>query len=737
MASIPRKTAQWQPPPARLEGDRLLKEAAAASNRFKTAGDMLEEQRANAPKAFASPVPGVSPEMPDYVPSDLGALREKLVEVAKDVEEIKHRPAMGGAVYRRARVSEAAVRNAILIDEDDFASNSDQEAPTQQSTKAYVDGAIADRAVHKYADRAAVAAATVPADTDNIAIEAYSATVNPSAGRANYRAASDAEYAVVPAALRLTDATGRKFVINEPAIHVSMAGAVGDGVTDDTAAINAALAYMRTMIHSTTESRKFSVQAHGMSCLALGSIDATMIRGQKRWAIEGLILHSKAAGKAAIDCTGSRFGLFRDCIIWGDVTSTPYSGIQFCRYNAGGGLYPSAGEHLLDNVVVDGYYTKTSYHNYSSEVNTHIACRFWNRYSGGYAIILDGGATHPVVSDFVTPLTVSLSALEHMFVQADVRQLTSGPAIFIGRSDHVNFLNSYGVSIDDVIVEALIGTFDPTLWTFDMHMEVTPNATAFMRIDSTDANVAIKGLIYKDNNPHAADQLFEVTANVTTLAIYDLDVHIGDWAFGPGPTNGAFDTPSKVTLRNANIKVPTLAGFLGPHLLADFAGFTGSIHARDFAENFVNGDTHYSDSGAADATTARALVDYFRGGADTNGDVLHTLRFYGKDSAGNKFQYAGIKPFISNSANGSEAGSLDLVTSNAGVSLTGFRVGPSMNTAFIPIQLPTYTVAGLAGAPASVLTRCQIFVSNETGGPTVAYSDGTNWRRVYDNAVVS
>jgi len=590
--------------------------------------------------------------------------------------------------------------------------------------------------IRTYADRATVEASTVPITTDNILVQAYS-SASPSTGRANYRAASDADYNATPSRLRLADVTGRKFVINEPVIHVSMAGAVGDGVTDDTAAINAAIAYMRTMINSTTESRKFSVVAHGMSCLALGSIDATMIRDQKRWAIEGLVLHSKAAGKAAIDCTGSRFGRFRDCNVWGDVTSTPYSGIQFCRYDAGGGLYPSAGEHLLDNVVVDGYFTKTSYHNYSSEVNTHIACRFWNRYSGGFAIILDGGATHPVVSDFVTPLTVSLSALEHMFVQADVRQLKSGPAIFIGRSDHVNFLNSYAVSIDDVIVEALIGTFDPTLWTFDMHMEVTPNATAFMRIDSTDANVAIKGLIYKDNNPHAADQLFEVTANVTTLAIYDLDVHIGDWAFGPGPTNGAFDTPSKVTLRNANINVPTLAGFLGPHLLADFAGFTGSIHARDQAENFVNGDTHYSDSSAAAADTARAVVDYYRSGADTNGDVLHTHRFYGKDSAGNKFQYAGIKPSIFNSANGSEAGSLDLVTSNAGASLSGLRIGPAMNTAFIPIQLPTYTVAGLASAPASILTRCLIFVSNETGGPTVAYSDGTNWRRVYDNAIVS
>lgn len=30
-----------------------------------------------------------------------------------------------------------------------------------------------------------------------------------------------------------------------------------------------------------------------------------------------------------------------------------------------------------------------------------------------------------------------------------------------------------------------------------------------------------------------------------------------------------------------------------------------------------------------------------------------------------------------------------------------------------------------------------VFVPDESGGPTLAYSDGSDWRRVYDNAVVS
>lgn len=51
------------------------------------------------------------------------------------------------------------------------------------------------------------------------------------------------------------------------------------------------------------------------------------------------------------------------------------------------------------------------------------------------------------------------------------------------------------------------------------------------------------------------------------------------------------------------------------------------------------------------------------------------------------------------------------------------------------LQLPTYTVATLPSA--STNARGLIYVSNETGGAVPAFSDGTNWRRVTDRAIVS
>lgn len=51
------------------------------------------------------------------------------------------------------------------------------------------------------------------------------------------------------------------------------------------------------------------------------------------------------------------------------------------------------------------------------------------------------------------------------------------------------------------------------------------------------------------------------------------------------------------------------------------------------------------------------------------------------------------------------------------------------------IQPPSYTVATLP--PASEFPNGIVYVSNEAGGAVPAFSDGTNWRRMTDRAVVS
>jgi len=56
-------------------------------------------------------------------------------------------------------------------------------------------------------------------------------------------------------------------------------------------------------------------------------------------------------------------------------------------------------------------------------------------------------------------------------------------------------------------------------------------------------------------------------------------------------------------------------------------------------------------------------------------------------------------------------------------------------TSTMIFQAPSYTVANKPSAV--TYARGVIYVSNEAGGAVLAFSDGTNWRRVTDRAVVS
>ena len=52
-----------------------------------------------------------------------------------------------------------------------------------------------------------------------------------------------------------------------------------------------------------------------------------------------------------------------------------------------------------------------------------------------------------------------------------------------------------------------------------------------------------------------------------------------------------------------------------------------------------------------------------------------------------------------------------------------------------PLQLAAYTLADVPAAADWIYGL--IIVTNETGGMVPAFSDGTNWRRVTDRAIIA
>lgn len=63
------------------------------------------------------------------------------------------------------------------------------------------------------------------------------------------------------------------------------------------------------------------------------------------------------------------------------------------------------------------------------------------------------------------------------------------------------------------------------------------------------------------------------------------------------------------------------------------------------------------------------------------------------------------------------------------------RHADAVNSIYDGPTLPSYTVGTLPSA--SGWARRMVYVSDEAGGAVPAFSDGTNWRRVTDRAVVS
>lgn len=62
-------------------------------------------------------------------------------------------------------------------------------------------------------------------------------------------------------------------------------------------------------------------------------------------------------------------------------------------------------------------------------------------------------------------------------------------------------------------------------------------------------------------------------------------------------------------------------------------------------------------------------------------------------------------------------------------------IADQMNSPTVPVLMPTYVKTGLPSAADNV--NGVIVVSNDVGGLTLAFSDGTNWRRTADRNVIS
>lgn len=168
---------------------------------------------------------------------------------------------------------------------------------------------------------------------------------------------------------------------------------------------------------------------------------------------------------------------------------------------------------------------------------------------------------------------------------------------------------------------------------------------------------------------------------------------------------------------------------------ANINGWEARIIFTEFAELVVPGAgievdgngftpfgrfTHYTDSvSTPTAELTGILKNLFLdfSGVDVEADPSW---FFGIDGINDRLLLKRWAAGVTGASNGSELLAID---SDGSVQVVG------------PLGLVSYTVAGLPAAGS--YPQSLVYVSNESGGATIAFSDGSAWRRVQDRAVCS
>jgi len=365
-------------------------------------------------------------------------------------------------------------------------------------------------------------------------------------------------------------------------------GAVGDGVTDDTAAFTAYATYLHAQKVAGHPQRSWALGA-GRTYVVKQSINLT---GFSHMQFEGhgsMILSSETA-YPVIDMLGSSDIVLHDLRIYAGSQGAPaITGIRLGVYNNTQG-YP---ENTLDGVEVDGYYSQADVHNRGSEVfSMTSSVVLINRYAPGssyaYALIEDGTAHFPITSRFITDARtpdMATSFTVQNITGAKLYNTGGGPDVWMSAAGQVSFdgvyLNTTG-SVPAVQMYFYDTTGAAAVMTnqrWYVHSEVVPSS--IFQLYGI-AAPTINGLEYADQQFLATGSLISLGAGATSATVTGLNVRIGrDYRNAP-----LVDIPANYTLTglvycpDAPLFNVNTAAFNG---IADIAGVTTYYGVSDTA----------------------------------------------------------------------------------------------------------------------------------------------------------
>ena len=313
-------------------------------------------------------------------------------------------------------------------------------------------------------------------------------------------------------------------------------GAKGDCTTDDTASFNSYSAYLRNLTGYNTY-REFNL-GNSRCYIINGSVNLTNFNNLN-FDGHGSTIVGKVTGYAVLDAVQSTSINFRDFFLISG--GFPVAGIQVGRALTQGGSVSDASNNGFENILMDGVFTEAPVYNRASEATTYVNLNLQNRNTGAntYAIIMDGDAHFPIVSQFAStynpgnpkvtdqnyPYT-NLSFNGQQFIGGSLIS-DNGPAVWMSNARGHRYYGTYvdaGVSASSVVV-IYFAQMD-TIHNLEWNVHGEPSVPSDFAVIGTVSAPVIFGLQYINEVDEATSSIFSRGGSVSTVTVHDLNLHV-------------------------------------------------------------------------------------------------------------------------------------------------------------------------------------------------------------------
>ena len=326
-------------------------------------------------------------------------------------------------------------------------------------------------------------------------------------------------------------------------------GAVGDGVADDTAAINAALTYIRS--HLVAGHATFRLVFPAGRYVVTGPLNFTGFTSIGSVVIDGCgsEIWLKSA-TAKIDCLSSRWLTFRDLSIYGDPTNTPAIGIQIGRIST-----LNADFITMVNVKCYGNFSFAPLYNFASETFTAYSCTFDNNATtaGAWCIVQDG-INHWNASSTFVPVTAAVDTPQSnnssTFYGCTLQGNAAPGNVWMANITNHGFQRCYASNITGSIfvLYAFNNAQVPTRFLdIECHCETT--GLQHMLSFTGGAGVTFSEVIGLSLSDHALQAAGSALAIDAGSAITNVDIRDARFRLGGSICPALFDAPAKYVVR--------------------------------------------------------------------------------------------------------------------------------------------------------------------------------------------